>query len=123
MMTFISTSVVVAFFVGMLFRDIALIILVRMARRARERGGVTVDGKRHVPVTSQSEMEALAKAIVDRTMAVELDSRDGMLYLYNKADGQFLAQATDFEKLTDRLRQRYGTGRYYVLDDGEVINT
>lgn len=121
-MTAMSTTVILAFFVGMLFRDICLYVLVRMARKAKERGMVTVDGKKVMPVTND-QMEALAKAIVDRTMLVEMDEMDGMLYCYRKADGQFLAQAPDMDKLSDMLRQRYGAGRHYIIDDDRVINT
>lgn len=123
MMTFISTSVIIAFFVGMLFRDLALILLVRLARQHRAREAITVDGKKLYPVTTKAEMDALARKIVESTMAVELATQDGMLYLYNKSDGQFLAQATDMDQLTERLRQRYGSGRIYIMDDDEVITT
>lgn len=122
-MTFISTSVIIAFFVGMLFRDLALILLVRLARQHRAREAITVDGKKLYPVTTKAEMDALARKIVESTMAVELATQDGMLYLYNKSDGQFLAQATDMDQLTERLRQRYGSGRIYIMDDDEVITT
>lgn len=122
-MTFISTSVIIAFFVGMLFRDLALILLVRLARQHRAREAITVDGKKLYPVTTKAEMDALARKIVESTMAVELATQDGMLYLYNKSDGQFLAQAADMDQLTERLRQRYGSGRIYIMDDDEVITT
>lgn len=122
-MTFISTSVIIAFFVGMLFRDLALILLVRLARQHRAREAITLDGKKLYPLTTKEEMDALARKIVESTMAVELDTQDGMLYLYNKSDGQFLAQATDMHQLTERLRQRYGTGRIYIMDDDEIIKT
>lgn len=118
-----ATTVILAFFVGMLFRDLALFLLLVMARRSKRSGTVMVDGKPMVPVATDGEMEALAKAIVDRTMAVELLDSNGMLYLYCKSDGMFLAQATDREQLAERLRQRFGEGRFYVLDDNEVINT
>lgn len=115
-----ATTVILAFFVGMLFRDLALLLLLVMARRSKRSGTIMVDGK---PVATDGEMEALAKAIVDRTMSVELLDNDGMLYLYCKSDGMFLAQATNREQLVERLRQRFGEGRFYVLDDDEVINT
>lgn len=112
-----STTVILAFFLGMLFRDIFLFIIVRMARRAKERGVANVQAP------SKADMEALAKAIIEDTMLVEMDEMDGMLYCYRKADGQFLAQAPSMEGMRDMLRQRHGVGKHYILEDNDVINT
>ncbi len=116
-----ATSVILAFFVGMLFRDLAIITLAIMARRARE-------NKQNEPrsveaaVARGENMDEMAKRIVERTTVVELDTMDGMLYLYAKGDGMFLAQASDMESLIEKLRYRFGSDRYYVLDD-EIIRT
>lgn len=52
---------------------------------------------------------------------IRIEQHDGVYFLYDEDDGQFMAQGSDFHELVDKLRSRFKAARYTVSGDQAAV--
>jgi hypothetical protein len=52
---------------------------------------------------------------------LRIEQHDGIYFLYDDEDGQFMAQGADFHELVDKLRSRFKAAKYTVSGDQAAV--